>query len=167
MLDGACTAEGSKGRFAGETVVVFSRSDEESCRTVGAVFVPQDNPALRLSTSIYFNRDWHQQAMGYVAHSRFATTLQIWDDTAQTALPAAPIAPGWNDGVGWFEAHGDHTEGEWIDADTHFPATGGHWYFIQAGFSASVDADSGIFGVADSTIHVSGWLSYLMLGIWS
>ncbi|WP_369265176.1 hypothetical protein [Streptomyces sp. R35] len=148
-------------------VQAIGSSDACSLSMGSWFFVPQDNPALRLSTSIYFNRDWHQQAMGYVAHSRFATTLQIWDDTAKTALPAAPIAPGWNDGVGWFEAHGDHTEGEWIDADTHFPATGGHWYFIQAGFSASVDADSGIFGTADSTIHVSGWLSYLMLGIWS
>ncbi|MFA3842705.1 hypothetical protein [Streptomyces aureus] len=147
-------------------VQAFGSSDSCSLSLGSWFFTPEDDPALRLSTSIQFSRDWHQQAMGYVAHSRFSTKLLIWDDTAKIALPDAPVAPGWDNGVSWFEKHGDHTENESINSDTHFPATAGHWYFCQVGFSASVDADSGIFGVADSTIHVTGFVSSLMTGSW-
>nr|BFD90928.1 hypothetical protein KitaXyl93_22880 [Kitasatospora sp. Xyl93] len=127
-------------------------------------FTPVNDFALQLTTNIWFNRDWHQDAMGFVAHSHFSTVFMIWDDTVKQFLPTSPVGPSWDDGVGWFESHGDHRENEWVVAETTFPATAGHWYFIQVSLSASVDAERGPLAESDSLIHVWGFVPYLMLG---
>ncbi|MET8747152.1 hypothetical protein [Streptomyces sp. NPDC004728] len=140
---------------------------QDSCYlSMGSWFyTAENNPSQRFAAPINFNKYWQESAMGYVAHSRFSTVVGIRDGSTNTdVIPPVQIQPTWNDGVGWFETHGENIEGDYSLAEVFFPATAGHLYFCQIGFSASVDADIGPFGVADSTIHLNGQIPWLVLG---
>lgn len=154
----------SQGTFS-LAVQAFGGSDSCYLSFGSWFYTAQNNPAQRFAAGIEFNKHWRQHAMGYVAHSRFSTVVSIRDGTTNTdAIPPVQIQPTWNDGVGWTESHGEDVEGDFSLAEVFFPATAGHVYFCQLGFSASVDADSGIFGFADSTIHLNGQVPRLILG---
>ncbi|MGQ4385156.1 hypothetical protein [Streptomyces sp. SAS_270] len=146
-------------------VQAFGGSDSCYLSLGSWFYTAQNNPYQRFAAPIEFNKYWKQNAMGYVAHSRFSTVVGIHDGTTNTdAIPPVQVQPTWNDGVSWFESHGENVEGDWALAEVFFPATAGHVYFCQLAFSASVDADSGAFGFADSTIRLNGKIPRLVLG---
>ncbi|MFF7442506.1 hypothetical protein [Streptomyces sp. NPDC008122] len=146
-------------------VQVFGGSDSCYLSFGSWFYTPQDNPFQRFAAPIEFNKHWRQHAMGYVAHSDFATFVSVHDGTTNTdAIPPIRVQPSWSDGVGWAEEHGEDVDGDFTIAEVFFPATAGHVYFCQLAFSAAVDSDSGIFGFADSTIHLNGRVPRLVLG---
>jgi len=131
--------------------------------TIGSwFFTPNDNPFQRFAAAIHYDKDWWDDASGYVAHNDFTTTLAVYD--GGLVMAQASVAPNWSDGVSWWESHGDHEEGAWVAVETQFNAVAGHSYFCQVGFQASVDADSGVFGFADSTLHMGGYIQDLVIG---
>ncbi|MFC9393040.1 hypothetical protein ACFTWS_07765 [Streptomyces sp. NPDC057027] len=146
-------------------VQVFGGSDSCYLSFGSWFYTPQDNPFQRFAAPIEFNKHWRQHAMGYVAHSNFSTVVSVHDGTTNTdAMPPIRVQPSWSDGVGWAEEHGEDVDGDFTIAEVFFPATAGHVYFCQLAFSASVDSDSGLFGFADSTIHLNGRVPRLVLG---
>ncbi|WP_035795028.1 hypothetical protein [Kitasatospora mediocidica] len=88
----------------------------------------------------------------------------LQEDQKRRTARQVEVQPAWSSGVGWFDSDSGTETGTWTVAETSFKANAGHSYFCQVGFSASVDADSGTFGFADSTIHMNGYIQDMVLG---
>jgi hypothetical protein len=98
--------------------------------------------------------DWWDGAEGYVAHNSGTTRLWVFGAAEQDWVARSDQTPSWSDGVGWFESHRNGGEDGSINNAMMFLARPNSWYQCWVWSAASVYADGGVFGIADSSIHM-------------
>ena len=113
------------------------------------------NPNQRFSVGISFSDQWQEHAMGYTAYSAARTWLTVWGMSERGwVATSADQKPSWSQGVGWGQSQAI-SEGGPSNFETFFNARPNSLYACWVQSSARVDADSGAFGFADSTIHLN------------
>jgi hypothetical protein len=127
-------------------------------------FAPEDNPMQRFAALLQYTDDWWDDASGYVAHNDLRTRLWVWGMTENRWVVQSEESPSWSDGVGWFESHGNGGDAGTISNETFFPATANNWYQAWVWSDASVYADSGVFGSADSSIQFDSVVPFMVFG---
>ena len=118
------------------------------------------NPAQRFTAVLEFEDDWWDKATGYVAHNDGRTWLTVWGMAENGWVStSANQTPTWSDGVGWTEAHQNSERGT-ANLVTFFNARPNSGYFCWVQSAADAYADSGVFGDAFSSIHISNRLAF-------
>ena len=135
----------------------LGQHEMEVAAGVGFWFFSQaGNPAQRFAALCDYYDDWWDDAMGYTAHNDGRTYLWVFGASENAWVAQSTVTPSWSDGAAWFDHHGNDPAGDSGRAanETYFNAAPNSWYQCWIWSSASVDADSGLFGFADSTIHI-------------
>jgi hypothetical protein len=119
-------------------------------------------PHQRFAVGISFSDDWREKAMGYTAYSNARTWLTVWgmSENAWVAT-SGDQKPSWSVGVGWGDSQGNNESGP-SNFETFFNTRPNSLYACRVQSSAHVNADSGAFGFADSTIHLHVELMFAM-----
>jgi hypothetical protein len=126
-------------------------------------FAPEDNPVQRFAALVQYSYDWWDDASGYVAHNDLRTRLWVWGQTENRWVGQSDVTPGWSDGVGWFESHGNSDSGN-VSNEIFFPAVANQWYQAWVWSDASAYADGGFWGIADSSVHFDSVVPLIVLG---
>jgi hypothetical protein len=124
----------------------------------------EDNAQQRVAADIVYNFDWWDSAEGYVAHNDFTTSLQVAQLFPPLTLLNAAVPPTWQDGVGWYESHGNNGLDLTSSPQAFFPAVAGQRYLVVVGLDALVNSDGGFLGIGASTIHFDGVLRDVVFG---
>jgi hypothetical protein len=113
------------------------------------------NPAQRFTAVVDFSFDWWDSAAGYVAHNNARTWLSVWGMSENGwVVSSGDQTPSWSDGAGWYENHGNNQSGTSV-CQTFFNARPNSLYACWVQSSADAYADSGVFGNAASSIHIT------------
>jgi hypothetical protein len=113
------------------------------------------NQAQRFTAVVDFSFDWWDSAAAYVAHNNAHTWLTVWGMSENGWVAwSGDQTPSWSDGVGWYENHGNNQSGTSVCV-TVFNALPNSLYFCWVQSSADAYADSGAFGNAASSIHMT------------
>jgi len=126
-------------------------------------FAAQDNPMQRFAAIVQYSYDWWDDADLYVAHNDLTTKIGIWGFTENRWVMTSGVSPGWSDGVGWEESHGQN-DSDSVPIETFFPATANNWYSAWIWSNASVFADRGGFFFSDSSIQFHSVIPYVVFG---
>ena len=112
------------------------------------------NPGARFSTSVNFSYDWSEGAAAYAAHNHGRTWLTVWGMSENGwVATGSDQTPSWADSVGWYDSHHDSRGGS-TSQEVFFNAKPNSLYACWVNASATVYADGGFLGFADSTIHM-------------
>jgi hypothetical protein len=166
----ATNAEASADKGAGTYHLAVQSIGNGSLDVAAGVgiwfFAPAEDPQQRVAALLDFSDDWWDSASGYVAHNDLRTRLWIWGDREQRWMTQTEVSPEWSDGVGWFESHGNDPQGDSgrLSVEAFFPASANGWYEAWVWSDASVYADSGIWGLAASSIHFDASVPFVVFG---
>jgi hypothetical protein len=129
-------------------------------------FCASADPQQRFAALVDYSDDWWDSADGYVAHNNLRTRLWVWGATENTWVCQAEVSPGWSDGVGWFESHGNDPVGEQgrLSVETFFPVMDNSWYHAWVWGDASADSDGGFWGFGASSIQFSASIPLMVFG---
>lgn len=125
-----------------------------------------DDPQQRFSALIDYSDMWHDHAMGYVAHNDLNTRLWVWGEAENAWVGKGEVTPGWMDGVGWFDTHGNYPDGDdgRASGEIFFPVMANNWYLAWVWSDGSVYADGGWFGFSDSWLELDISIPFVVFG---
>jgi hypothetical protein len=112
----------------------------------------------RFAAVIDFSDDWWDSAQGYVAHNDVTTALWVWGVSENTWVVQTPVQPSWQDGVSWFDHHGNDPTGDngSISVETFFQGQASSWYHGWVWTDALAYSNGGgSLGFGASSIKVS------------
>jgi hypothetical protein len=129
-------------------------------------FAPAENSQQRVAALFDFSDDWWDSAALYVAHNNLRTRLWVWGDRERRWVTQTDVSPGWSDGVGWYDSHGNDPQGDsgTLSVQAFFPASANSWYLLWVWSDASAYADGGFFGSAASSIQLDAAVPFVVFG---
>jgi hypothetical protein len=106
------SANSSAGTFHLDASI-FADGLRQVAAGIGIFFLAlDDDPQQRFSALIDYSDSWHDHAAFYVAHNDLNTRLWVWGETENAWVGQGEVTPGWTDGVGWIDTHGNEPLGD-------------------------------------------------------
>jgi hypothetical protein len=124
------------------------------------------NPAQRFAAAVDYFDDWWDMADLYVAHNDGRTYLAVYGESERAWVVQSSQSFSWSDGAKLLQHHGNDPEGASgrVACETFFNAAPNSVYQCWIWSSAEVYADSGLFGLAASTIHMNVSIPLVVMG---